>query len=314
MVDIRRSIYIIDDDDELFEMWIMSEVDRMARYAVHRRNIVDSRLPRASFEMSASATVAIKAISGDDYVDPLLLILKTILTVVSIEFECDTRRNKWHNPTGKPVLRKVHHSQTPGQTSSICFLRRYPHQLKRKRLSQRIQLNGQHQFRIFSHWLPVPLHAHIHWSPPPSNSIVDLQKTTHKPPTSGNPYPTPTSPRSISSYSSTKSSSSLAARSTKKRPRPKRKATHRPLSKVYSYPPFQIHLLELTVVVSVTFVEITGLRRLDLSFPNGLGNKNCSLMTYVSCLVTLVTAGAQPLTRPRVLIIVTPNITRRGIR
>lgn len=52
-------------------MWITSELDRIARYAVQQRNIVDNRLPRASFEMSASATVAVKAISGDNYVDPL---------------------------------------------------------------------------------------------------------------------------------------------------------------------------------------------------------------------------------------------------
>ena len=35
------------------------------------RNFVDDSLPRASFEMSASVTIAVKAISEDDYVDPL---------------------------------------------------------------------------------------------------------------------------------------------------------------------------------------------------------------------------------------------------
>ena len=149
---------------------------------------------------------------------------------------------------------------------------------------------------------------------PPHTSIVDMKKLIHKP-TSVNPYPTPTSPCSISSHpSSTSSSTSPTPRRPKKRPRPKRKAGRRPLSKIYSYPSLHNHLLELTVVVPVTFVGITSPRRLDLSFPNGLGNKNYSLMTYVSCLVTLVTAGAQPLTRPQVLIVATPNITRRGIR
>jgi hypothetical protein len=66
-----NSAICIIDDDELFEMWCSIEVNRLARF-ISRCN-ADSSLPRVSFETSASAASVLKAIAGEDYVDPLYI-------------------------------------------------------------------------------------------------------------------------------------------------------------------------------------------------------------------------------------------------
>jgi hypothetical protein len=66
------SAICIIDDDELFEMWCSIEVNRLARFILRCNS--DSSLPRVSFETNPSAASVLKAIAGEDYVDPLYIL------------------------------------------------------------------------------------------------------------------------------------------------------------------------------------------------------------------------------------------------
>lgn len=65
------SAICIIDDDELFEMWCSIEVNRLARFIL--RCNADSSLPRVCFDTNPSAASVLKAISGEDYIDPLYI-------------------------------------------------------------------------------------------------------------------------------------------------------------------------------------------------------------------------------------------------
>ena len=60
--------------------------------------------------MSASANTVVKAISGDGYIDPLYSIPRTSLTVVLIEFECESKRDNWNNPREKNMFTTIQQS------------------------------------------------------------------------------------------------------------------------------------------------------------------------------------------------------------
>jgi hypothetical protein len=64
-----RAVCII-DDEELFDTWLSIEVDRLARC---HPVLIDLSLPRVSFQANESVDVALKAIGGEDYVDPLYI-------------------------------------------------------------------------------------------------------------------------------------------------------------------------------------------------------------------------------------------------
>ena len=61
------------DDDELFEMWLTVEADRIARLFLTFSAQVDRSLPKVTFETSPTATAVLEAISGNEYVDPLYI-------------------------------------------------------------------------------------------------------------------------------------------------------------------------------------------------------------------------------------------------
>ena len=86
-----RAVCII-DDDELFEMWLSIEADRIARYTL--TFLSNSSLPRVSFDTNPSAEAVLKALAGQDYIDPLSPLDDSQLTVVSIEFVFEWQKNK----------------------------------------------------------------------------------------------------------------------------------------------------------------------------------------------------------------------------
>ena len=263
--------------------------------------------------MSVSANVAVKAISGDDYVDPLYSPFKSVVDgsidrirvrVKERQVEQSERKRYIHNENSVMNSRTNIPNSRPSSVSPSV----------KKELP--ISLNSP-RWKTSIPNLPTTLQS----CPPPRTCT--LVTSFSYPIVNGRKQPTKLPRRQIhiqhqllpaQSHPVAPTQPPLPAVPKNGPVQRKSLPTDSSPKHIGFLPPFVV----LTVVVHAISAATTNPQLSDPSSPNGSENRNSSPIIFASCPVTPVTAGAPPsLQRTRGGLtrwVVIPNIIRRGIR